>query len=491
MQILSVIKSFPAKIKGLFFRLITSFKKLIVKFPVRVFAGLMVTILLLIIVGNYLRQPPKTASEKTPAVKTVQFFSIGTAPTMQFQAKIEKSGIIKVFAQSPGIAQQVYVKEGEHVSRGKTLAWLSTTPAGGTVPSVQRQLAQKNYQFILDNYPAQKEIIDKQRELAQKVDGQSDALRDITSKSLGETRDLINLDQDIVNTLNTQLTTLINTNVGGTNDALILQTKQSIAGVTAGLNTLKSALRNSEYSSDENKEPAQISNLTKDAALKQLDLQDKTLQLNQEIGKLNLRIAQISEYLMSPSSPCPGVVERVYIKVGQNVKPGDLLFTITAAKTSSTAVVFVSGDIARSISRVEKSTLFIGNETIKVAPRYISSQPTEGTLHSIMFDVPEEYNQKLSDASSLRIEIPIGAAGATSVVPFVPLDSVYQTEIDSYVYTATESASGLIAQSKSVTLGNVFGDYVEVQRGLEAKDQVIVDRNVVSGDLVNNQPQGR
>ena len=41
-----------------------------------------------------------------------------------------------------------------------------------------------------------------------------------------------------------------------------------------------------------------------------------------------------------------------------------------------------------------------------------------------------------------------------------------------------------IASSKIVKLGNVIGGFVEINEGLTEGDQVILDRNVISGDPV-------
>jgi multidrug efflux pump subunit AcrA (membrane-fusion protein) len=461
-----------------------SFKKsvkIIEKRPIVSFTSLMAIILLLIIVGNKLRRPPKTTPTQ-PQPKEVHLFSIGESPKMQFEARVEKAGVIKVLAQSAGIVQAIYTKEGDIVARGKTLVWLSTSPAGGTIPTVARQLAEKSYNFTKDNLDSQLETIAKQKELAEKSDGLSDALRDITSKSIGDTQDLINLDNDIVATLETQLQHYIDTNIGGVNDAFILQTKQSIAGVKTGLLSLNGSLRNAQYSSDENKEPAQISNLTKEVAVKQLELQEKTLRLNLEISQLNLRISQISESLMYPSSPCPGTVERVYVKIGQNIKSGDILFTITAPKTTGTAVVAVSPDLARSISQFEPSVFVIAGKNYPLMPRYISHEPTEGSLHTVLYDLPDEATQALSDQTIVSVEIPVGNLTSTSIVPFIPIDAVFQTEVNAYVFIATNSAS--LATSKNIKLGRVYGDFVEVTEGISKGDQVILDRTVVSGDLV-------
>src|SRR5271154_6926462 len=57
-----------------------------------------------IIIGHLLNQP-KPHPPVPVVVKTVQLYSIGSAPKATFQAKIKKAGVKKIIAQAGGIVQ--------------------------------------------------------------------------------------------------------------------------------------------------------------------------------------------------------------------------------------------------------------------------------------------------------------------------------------------------------------------------------------------------
>lgn len=464
------------------YKKITAF---LLNYPERAFFGLLAIILILIIIGNIIEKP-KTETQllKIPP-KEVTVYSIGSAPKMSVLGKIEKSGVVKIVAQSGGIVQSIYKTEGNSVNRGTWLFWLSTNYLGGTLPSVTREIASENYQFVKDNYDSQKDLISKQREIANKLNDQAGDLRGITSKSHDDTNNLINLNQEILNSLDQNIAYLVSINLNGEKDADILQLKQAKSGVAAGQLSLQSSLRNIDYQTNSDNAPAQLSNMQKDLTLKQLDLQEKSLDLNRELSKLNLQVAQISESLMYPSSPVTGTIERIYVQIGQNVNPGTILATITGSKNSAEAVVSLPANITRQISNIDDCNLYIGSKIINIKPRYISNEPTDGALNTVLFAIPDEYTDDLKNGSSVRIDVPIGQIGTNSIIPFIPLDSIYQTQTDSFVYLASRSADmSYSAISRQVTLGQVYGQFVEVINGLKQKDQVIVDRNVIDGDEV-------
>lgn len=459
--------------------------KQINKAPVQSFLILLGVCLALIVIGNIMRQPKPAPKDAVLAPKQVSVYSIGESPKVQVSAKIEKSGVITMVAQTAGIVQFINGTEGSIVSRGTQLFTLSTNYLGGTIPSVTRAIAQKNKEFVDASFDTQKQMIDARRNIANSADAQADDYRNITNKSIDDTKTLITLNEDILSSLDSQLTYLESTNVGGANDSAIMEVKSAKSGVITGLNALKNGLRTSEYTQNEDNAPARISNLSRELTNKQLDIETKALELNRELSGLNLRIAQIGESLMYPSSPVSGVVERINVKVGDSVNPGSILATIKGNVTTSTAVALVSEDLAKHISRLEPGILVIGSQRVSVQPRHISSEPTDGLLHSVVFTIPDEYNHVLANKSYLTVELPVSTQKSTASVPFVPLDAIYQTQSDAFLFIASRSAQGkFIVESRTVTLGQVIGSYVEIMKGLTAADQVILDRSVSSGDAV-------
>jgi multidrug efflux pump subunit AcrA (membrane-fusion protein) len=464
-----------------FYKLIT---QNLLNHPERSFFSVLGILFLFIVIGNFIRKPPMIKNPVIP-VKAVSVFSVGSAPKLKMTAKIEKSGAIKLVAQTGGVVQGIYATLGQSVSRGSQLFWISTNYQGGTMPTVTREIAQASNKLINDSFDSQKENIQRRRDLANTQYNQFTDLRDISTQSITDTKNLIAFNEQLASSIDTQLNALTVNNADHANDALILQVNQAKSGILSGLLSLKSSLRNVEYQTDSTKATSNLSSLTKDMTLLQLDLEEKSLNLNKEISGLNLTLARINEAMMYPSSPVNGTIERVYVSIGQNISQGTVLATITGNSDSAVAIVSVSKEIAGKISKLEPSTLYIGNDKVELIPKYISREPTEGSFNSIIYSISDEYSSKLTNGSSIVIDIPVGSIGASSIVPYIPLDAIFQTQNEAYLFTATSSGSNALqVESRWVKLGPVYGAFVEVIEGLHKGDQVILDRNVIDGDKI-------
>lgn len=440
-----------------------------------------------IVAGNYLRKTPETPEDKNNTPKEVTLYALDGTPEIVVDAKVDKSGVVKVLAQASGIVNDIVVKEGTKVRAGQTFVSLSSSYQGGTVQTVQRQLAQKNYDTLVSNYDTQKDLIKKRRDIADNIDTQADELRAIADKSLGDMRSTISTNEDILNSLDTQIAAMEANNTDGSNSATIAQSKQARAQLLGALAQLRNGLRSAEYQAASDKAPSTLSDRTREVTLEGIDLEAKGLDVQKEIAQLNLRLAQISESLMHPASPFAGVVERVYVKKGQSVSPGTPIAQVTGNTTSVRAVALLSGQMADRVSRIEMSRVTVGSEKIEMMPTYISSQATDGALYSITYAIPSRYVDSFNDGGNILIQVPLSQKNDGSEF-YVPMDTVYQTEEESYLFIAEADENGeLHATEKAVTLGSVDGNFVQVIDGIGKDDKVIVDRNVVSGDLVKEK----
>lgn len=455
--------------------------------PIPVFVIAVIVILAVVIIGNRLRAPAEEQQEQAKQPIAVQTYSIGKAPTVRTQAEIEKSGVIKVVAQTAGVVQDIQVTEGDAVYRGQNLVWLSTNYQGGSVPTLNRQKAQEQFEFNEETYETEKDVIKKQREQADLNRENTEELREISEKSIKETKDLLSLNSEIIKSLNEEIEELENNNQDGSNDTAIRGLKQQKAQITASVNQLNSSVRNTEYQTDDDNPPAKLADIQRELTYRNLEIQEKSLELNKEVSLLNLRIAQVNEALMYPASPCPGVVERVHVNIGQSVNPGDLIATITADENTATAVVYVTPEVAATVSKIEPAQMYHDGETFELTAHYITREPINGTLHGVFFTIPEAMSGQFSNRSSIDVELPVGYAQSLSTMPFIPLDAVYQTQDSAFVYVTNQQEGEMVAAIREVTLGDVYGSFVQVTQGLEEADQVIINRSVVENDVVTIQ----
>ncbi|MBI5123309.1 biotin/lipoyl-binding protein [Candidatus Roizmanbacteria bacterium] len=446
-----------------------SYKKLtdvLKRRPMGSFLTVLGMLLVIMILGKVLQQT-KVESVKELSVKSVSVFSIGDSPKATFQAKIEKSGVIKLIAQAPGVVQGINVTEGDAVYKGQQIVSLSSNYQGGNAGSVQRQIAQTQYQNVLDTYDTQKDLIQKQKDTATTSDDNAGKLRDISRKSIDETNSLINANQAALDQLRQN-----------PNPSLVEQ--QTINQLQGGINQLREAVRGIDYSSSNDNPPAKLSSMQKDIALKQLDIQQKGLYASKEISGLQLSLAYISEATMYPASPFSGKVERVYVHIGQLVSPGTVIATITSTDVKATAVLTVPAKVAGVLSQGLPSEIKMNDKKIALTPYYVSSQATDGQLFSAFYDIPDAYQNDFSDGDYIDINVPINSVKTTATDPLVPIDAVYQTQDQAFVLVAENKK----AVTKTVKIGQIYGSYIEVLTGLSSGDQIILDRNVIAGDSI-------
>ena len=440
-------------------------------------------LLVLIVISNFLGTPKVATKKEAEVAKEVQLYAIGTAPRMRVLAQVEKSNVITISAQAPGVVSYINASVGATVGRGQNLLGLSSNYQGGNASSLGRQLAETQYKHAQDTQQIQKDIIGSQRELAQKADTNADQMRAITYASIESTQGLVNLNTEIITGLDASIANLVSTNVGGANDSLILSTKELKSQFLAGLNGAKQGLALAQLTSPDGTTAATLSDLGRDTATRSLDLQEKMIALGLEISRIQLQIAQVVEGMMYPVSPFGGTIERIFVHVGDAINPGMPLVEISGDATNkpTIAIAYVSGDVAQAVSKTEESTIHINTTTTFMArPMYVSTQAVSGSLYAVYFAVPAEFANNVPDNGFVQVDLPIGYMGTTAVAPYIPIDSVYQTKDASYVYVERNGK----AESITLELGNVYGSYVEVKKGLSANDKVIINRNVIAGDKV-------
>lgn len=460
---------------------IKKIKPLIQKKPFMFFFVILALLAALIVLGSTVFKAKPVEEQKSDNIKQIETFKIGTSPKISVQAQVEKTGVIQIVAQSPGIIWSVNTYEGELVERGRSLLTLANNYYGGNAPRLQRQIAQNQYDLSKQTLNTQKEIIEKQRIVAQRSDSNNDELRDIANRSLEESRSLLDLNESLLNTINSNLNQYEATNSAGINDTLIFQTNSQKSQLLAAINQIKNGIRNTELQAGSDRPPADLSNLQREITLKNLDIQEKSLLVNQEVAKLQLALARVNEANMYPATPFKGVVEKVHVRIGESVNPGKILVTISGVQGKIILDAKVPQSIAKNLSKLESSLIEINGREIEASPAYVSSEATQGQLYSVIYHVPDEYQEFFTDKQFVKISIPIGSPDTNSIVPFIPLDAIFQTQEESIVYLVKNNK----AEARKIQLGEVQGSFVAVSEGLGSDDEIITTRNVVEGDKVN------
>jgi multidrug efflux pump subunit AcrA (membrane-fusion protein) len=298
-------------------------------------------------------------------------------------------------------------------------------------------------------------------------------LRSIQQKSIQDTKDLISLNESIPATIDTTINT-------STNSAEIQGSQQLKAQLLSGVIQLRGQLRSTEYLENGEKPPAQLSNVQKEMTLKQLELQEKALDLQKEVSRLQVQVSRVQESLLSPSAPYPGVIERIFVRKGQQVNPGTPIATLYCDQLSVKLVAKVSREVAQRVSLGQTSTVVLAGQRVELYPYYVSQVATDEQLYSIQYMLPQEWISAVTDKGTVTIEIPIGFADTAATISYIPLDAVHQLQDQTLAYVVEDGA----VVSRQLQLGTVQGRFVEVLSGLLTGDQIILDRNVITGEQV-------
>src|SRR6185437_4529951 len=149
-------------------------------------------LLLVVIIIGHIANQPKEQKTPPPAPVSVKLYSIGESPKVTFEAKIEKAGDIKIIAQASGVVQDISVNDGTSVKKGEQLMTLASNYQGGNAPGVSAQIAQAQYQNLLDTFGQQEDEITQQRNIAQETFNSFLSQQSIASASANDASSLIN-----------------------------------------------------------------------------------------------------------------------------------------------------------------------------------------------------------------------------------------------------------------------------------------------------------
>lgn len=445
--------------------------------PIRSLIISLILLLALLFAGQKLSSINNNEKQDIADIKEVEVFYIGEAPSVTLSGKIKKTQNLDIVAQTSGIVSRVNVSNGQNVYKGTNLLSIGTNYYGSSALSTQKTLAETQYNNLKNTFDLQKDIISKQRDLANENNSLSDDLRDISEQAATGTRDLISVNEVIVAELEDRLETLENTNVGGSNDDLILTTLQLKSQFLAGLNSAKSTLNTLELDED-NEAKSKISTDQKELAIKQLDLQEKALKLSLETSKLSLDLAKINESLAYPAAPFNATVVKIHVNPGAAVQPGQRLVTISGSNNETTLELEVTKEIASLASQTLVSTIEINGAKYELTPTYISTESTNNNLYTIIYQLPNDL--EVSENQVVSVQVPLSYPDGIDSFVNVPIDAVHLNQDSAFIYVINNN----VAQSKEVTIGNINGNFIEITSGLTDQEAIIINRDIVDGDNV-------
>lgn len=228
-------------------------------------------------------------------------------------------------------------------------------------------------------------------------------------------------------------------------------------------------------------DPTITTSLQESIQIEQLKRQRVILQNTLENNPLRLKLAEQNDTVLNPKTPVAGIVESVPVRVGDFVPAGAILATIHADHGAITAEALVSQKTALLFTPAIGTELNQGAETAELFPTYFSREDTHNGLYSILFTLPQTFKASTTSGQFLTIELPL--VSAANQMTLVPIDAVFQDDTGARVLLEQDG----LAVSRAVSLGTVYGSFIEISSGLASEARLILNRSVIAGDHVTIQ----
>lgn len=176
---------------------ISTVRKYIAQNPFKSFYIALGIFVITIGLSHFLSQKAPDTKKTIIPSKQVRTFKLSDNTSITTTGTVEKNGVTTIVALSGGVVQRINLKEGSTVYKGQAVVSLSSNYQGGNAAGIQSALAKLGYDQTLATYDNQKTILQKQKEIAEKVDANADEARDKNPMKLKEDEALSNLQKDI------------------------------------------------------------------------------------------------------------------------------------------------------------------------------------------------------------------------------------------------------------------------------------------------------
>lgn len=204
----------------------------------------------------------------------------------------------------------------------------------------------------------------------------------------------------------------------------------------------------------------------------------------------NIATLQKQAALMTVTAPQSGIADLV------NVRVGETFVGATAAGPQIRIVNMGSLKIKANIPENYQNRISVGNSVEVVLPdennRVVNAtvtvvgkmiDPATRTFY-IEAKVPANSNLKPNQVAKVHIK-DYGNANAITI----PVNTLQNDETGKYVMLAAKEGDKLVAHKRTITVGQLYGDRLEVKSGLQAGDQLITEgfQGLYEGQVITTQ----
>lgn len=215
-----------------------------------------------------------------------------------------------------------------------------------------------------------------------------------------------------------------------------------------------------------------------------------TAQTNVENLKKNIGIYQKQISLMTVTAPVSGVADQVNVRVGEMfsgvsasgpqiriVNTNDLKVTLEVPETYLGKVK--EGSALEVILPDENNKTITA--TVSVVGKVINPNTRTFTVEA---KIPSNSNLKPNQLAKVHIK-DYGSNNAITI----PVNTIQNDESGKFVMVAVTEKGKMYARKRSVTVGELYNDQLEVKSGLQPGDQLITEgfQNLYDGQLITTE----
>jgi membrane fusion protein (multidrug efflux system) len=200
-----------------------------------------------------------------------------------------------------------------------------------------------------------------------------------------------------------------------------------------------------------------------------------------------VKIAQENVDFTSVYADIPGTVDNLSIKVGETFAPGNQQLHIL--NTDNLKVLVQVPEIYQERVRVGTPVkiAFPGlnnkeiNGTVKIAGQVIN---TGSRAFQVEIHIPNDKDIRANQVAIVKLQ-DYSAKNALTI----PVNTLQTDEKGKYVMVGVTQNGKTVAHKKSVTIGQLYADKIEVTGGLDSGDQLITDgfQGLYEGQLITTQ----
>ncbi len=209
---------------------------------------------------------------------------------------------------------------------------------------------------------------------------------------------------------------------------------------------------------------------------------DRNQQLSLDNAEMNLKLAQISASLMRPATPMAGVVEKIKVKNGQLINPGQVVAVVRSNQDKIKLELNISDKMLKYVDFDSQAYFEFQAQKYPASFAFLPSTPDQGSSYKLTL-TPADAVEMVADlphGTFVNLSLPLKNNAQSFLIP---LNAVYQTQNSNYVFILAQNETGeMIAAQKNISLGPVIGDLVVVEGGLSTTDRLLLSLN-----LINNQ----